>query len=126
MWSLAIQAPVVAVVQADSIWLTSTVVSLIAVGALAVIASLYLYAGRRFHWLSNAQQIKLARTFRVAFGALFLAATILPYLVVKAPLLAVACMTLFLIGLIPVLVTAPDDETTYGDVPPAEGVEFDA
>lgn len=119
MWSAVEMLPSVAVLDGDGLWLTSTLVSLLVVLTLGGLAAVYLYAARHFRWVTQAEEIRLTRKFRVAFGALFLAATLLPYLLAKAPLLAVTSMSLAVIALIPILVTRPDYEAS----PPEDTLE---
>ncbi|MFB6350424.1 MAG: hypothetical protein ABEK29_01335 [Bradymonadaceae bacterium] len=89
--------------------------SLLGVLVLGLVAALYIHAGRYFRWLSHADQIHLTRICRVAFGALFLAATLLPYLLAKAPLLAVTSISLGLVALVPILLTRPEREVEAED-----------
>lgn len=110
MWRAVGPLPSMAVLQGDGLWLTSTLVSLLVVLVLGLLAAVFVYAGRYFRWLTHAEQIRLTRTFRVAFGALFLAAALLPYLLAKAPLLAVTSISLGLLALIPFLLTRPENE----------------
>jgi len=107
--------PSMAVLQGDGLWLTSTMVSLAVVLVLGVLSAVFIYAGRYFHWLTHAEQLRLSRTFRVAFGALFLAAALLPYLLAKAPLLAVTSISLGLVALIPILLTRPERDVGSPD-----------
>ena len=115
MWRVVCPTSSVAAVSGDGVWLTSTLVSLLVVLALGLLATLFIYAARYFRWLTHAEQLQLARKFRVAFGALFLTAALVPYLVAKAPLLAVTSMSLAVLALIPILLTRPDLESNPND-----------
>lgn len=110
MWRAVGLMSSLAVTGDDGTWLTSTLLSLLVVLAIGGLATLYMYAGRYFRWFSRAEEIRLTRTFRVAFGALFLAAALLPYLLAKAPLLAVAAMSLALVALVPIILTQPEQD----------------
>lgn len=109
MWPRQTMAQL-ALLDGESVWLTSTVIGLVIVVLLGLAASLYLYAGRRFHWLSHGEYLRLKRTLHVAFGALFLAAATLPYLVSKAPLLAMTGIILALLALLPFAVMDSSEE----------------
>jgi len=125
MWSAIGSMPVLGALNGDSVWLTTTLLSILVVTGLGAVAALYLYAARYFQWLSTARQLQLARGFRVAFGGLFLAAALLPYLLVKAPLLAVASTSLFLLALIPIMVTRKHAGPTQSETANIDQLELD-
>ncbi len=125
MWSTAGSAPLIGVLDGDSIWLTSTLLSVASVLLLGVCAAAYLAAARYFNWLTTAERLQLTRVFRVAFGGLFLAAALLPYLLVKAPLLAVTSTSLFLLALVPILLTRRRPASEYPDAPNVEKLDLD-
>ena len=117
MWSAEIITQI-ALLDGHATWLMSTVASLLVVTVLALFAAAILYAGRRFHWMSNAEQIRITRKLRVAFGGLFLLAATGPYVLQKAPLLVIAAAILGLVGVLPFVLSEPDSES-------APSAEFD-
>jgi hypothetical protein len=125
MWSAVGSIQALGALNGDSVWLTTTLISILVVAGLGGLAALYLYAARYFQWLTTARQLQLARGFRVAFGGLFLAAALLPYLLVKAPLLAVASTSLFLLALVPIMVTREQAGPTKSETAKIDQLELD-
>lgn len=125
MWSAVGSIPAFGALSGDSVWLTTTLIGILVVAGFGGAAALYLYAARHFQWLTTARQLQLARGFRVAFGGLFLAAALLPYLVVKAPLLAVASTSLFLLVLVPIMVSREQAGPTHSETTNIDHLELD-
>lgn len=125
MWSAVGSIQALGALNGDSVWLTTTLISILVVAGLGGLAALYLYAARYFQWLTTARQLQLARGFRVAFGGLFLAAALLPYLLVRAPLLAVASTSLFLLALVPIMVTQEQSGPTKSETAKIDQLEPD-
>ena len=80
---------------ATSGWWWTTILSVSAVIVCWIVTSAVLRLGSRLRWIGAASRLRLSRIIQVGFGAILLAAMLLPYLLAHAPTAAlIFCLVL--------------------------------
>ena len=84
--------PTLALFGEQTAWLSSTLLAPIVLAAAGTLCGIALYIARRMHWITKSDELSLRGRLRVLFGALFIAAGTLPFLLSQVPKLTVAVL----------------------------------